>query len=232
MVRNRFQLIMCSAAVCAAMMVCSCKGTEVVEPVEVPEEVLYSSAPGEWQENVFSGEDQYGYFFTTPELGAYSMVEGEFKKSGGYEKSSFGFAFAYSADEEGWLDEYLRFEINTTGEYAVYAYKNGVYTDLVEANNENTAYLYPSEAVKGGYDSVNTLKIERTGDRSYTLYINGSQIAVATVPAGFVNGTGVMAFFSVGKADQEQFPDEPVRVTYRITDSTVFAPMANGTGEK
>ena len=84
MVRNRFQLIMCSAAVCAAMMVCSCKGTEVVEPVEVPEEVLYSSAPGEWQENVFSGEDQYGYFFTTPELGAYSMVEGEFKKSGGY----------------------------------------------------------------------------------------------------------------------------------------------------
>ena len=79
---------------------------------------------------------------------------------------------------------------------------------------------------------LNTLKIERTGDRSYTLYINGSQIAVATVPAGFVNGTGVMAFFSVGKADQEQFPDEPVRVTYRITDSTVFAPMANGTGEK
>jgi hypothetical protein len=27
-----------------------------------------------------------------------------------------------------------------------------------------------------------------------------------------------MAFFSVGKQNQEQFPDNPVRVTYRITD--------------
>ena len=91
--------------------------------------------------------------------------------------------------------------------------------DLVENHGENTAYRYESSAVKGGYDSVNKLKIERSGDKDYTLYINGSKVAAFTAPNGFSNSDGVMAFFSVGKADQEQFPEVPVKVTYRITDS-------------
>lgn len=193
----------------------SCKSAE---PAAEPETVLISTFPTDWEENMFNQADQYGYFFTTPELGTFSMIEGEFKKLGGYEKSGFGFVFGYTADEEGWLSDYLRFEINTAGEYAVYAANGGTYIDLVAANEENTVYMNESDLINGGYDSANKLKIEKTGDKDYTLYINGTEIVSFTAPEGYGNSDGVMAFFSVGQENQEVFPDEPVKITYRITD--------------
>ncbi|MBE6351027.1 MAG: hypothetical protein E7062_09835 [Spirochaetaceae bacterium] len=206
-----------------------CKSTEVEEPTE---EVLVSTFTSDWAESIFSEQDQHGYFFTTPELGHFSMIEGEFKKSGGYEKSSFGFVFGYTADSEGWLSDYLRFEINTAGEYAVFACNGNSYTDLVEANEENTAYMYTSASINTGYDTVNKLKIEKKADSSYDLYINGTKCVSVKAPEGFSNSDGIMAFFSVGKQNQEQFPDEPVRVTYRITDSANTNTNSTITGEK
>lgn len=183
------------------------------------EKVIVSTDPSDWSENEFSDSDQYGYFFTTPEIGQYSMIEGEFKKAGGYSESGFGFVFGYTADDEGWLADYLRFEINTAGQYSVYACRGSTYIDLVENHGENTAYRYDSSAIKGGYNSSNKLKIERKGDKDYTLSINGSKVLDFIAPDGFPSSDGAMAFFSVGKADQEKFPDEPVRVTYRVTNS-------------
>lgn len=201
------------ATICATLFL-SCESTNV----SGNEKELLSTFSKEWIENIFSKNEQLGYFFTTPELGQFSMIEGEFNKSGGYENSAFGFVFGYTADEEGILSDYLRFEITTAGEYAAYACKGSTYIDLVEANDKNTAYMYPSSAIVGGYNSANKLKIEKVDDTSYNLYINGTQVNTITVPEGFGNSNGVMAFFSVGKANQEQFPDKPVRVTYRITD--------------
>lgn len=200
-------------AICATLFL-SCESTNV----SGNEKELLSTFSKEWIENIFSKTEQLGYFFTTPELGQFNMIEGEFKKSGGYENSAFGFVFGYTANEEGMLSDYLRFEITTAGEYAAYACKGSTYIDLVEANDKNTAYMYPSSAIVGGYDSANKLKIEKADDTSYNLYINGTQVNTITVPEGFGNSDGVMAFFSVGKQNQEQFPDNPVRVTYRITD--------------
>lgn len=200
-------------AICATLFL-SCESTNV----SGNEKELLSTFSKEWIENIFSKTEQLGYFFTTPELGQFNMIEGEFKKSGGYENSAFGFVFGYTANEEGMLSDYLRFEITTAGEYAAYACKGSTYIDLIEANDKNTAYMYPSSAIVGGYNSANKLKIEKTGDTSYNLYINGTNVASVTVPEGFGNSDGVMAFFSVGKQNQEQFPDNPVRVTYRITD--------------
>lgn len=200
-------------AICATLFL-SCESTNV----SGNEKELLSTFSKEWIENIFSKKEQLGYFFTTPELGQFNMIEGEFKKSGGYENSAFGFVFGYTANEEGILSDYLRFEITTAGEYAAYACKGSTYIDLVEANDKNTAYMYPSSAIVGGYNSANKLKIEKTDDTSYNLYINGTQVNTITVPEGFGNSDGVMAFFSVGKQNQEQFPDNPVRVTYRITD--------------
>ena len=229
--KNNFLRLVASVSVAlVALVAFSCKSSEaaeepVVEQAPVAqvsqpvESVLVSTSASDWTENVFADASQHGYFFTTAEIGQFSMVEGEFKKSGGYEQSGFGFVFGYTADDEGWLADYLRFEITTAGQYSAYACRGSTYIDLVESNNENTAYRYESSAVKGGYDSVNKLKIERNGDKDYTLYINGSKVASFTAPNGFSNSDGVMAFFSVGKADQEKFPDEPVKVTYRITDS-------------
>ncbi len=229
--KNNFLRLVASVSVAlVALVAFSCKSSEaaeepVVEQAPVAqvsqpvESVLVSTSASDWTENVFADASQHGYFFTTAEIGQFSMVEGEFKKAGGYEQSGFGFVFGYTADDEGWLADYLRFEITTAGQFSAYACRGTTYIDLVENHGENTAYRYESSAVKGGYDSVNKLKIERNGDKDYTLYINGSKVASFTAPNGFSNSDGVMAFFSVGKADQEKFPDEPVKVTYRITDS-------------
>ena len=230
MKNNFLRLVASVSVVLVALVAFSCKSSEaaeepVVEQAPVAqvsqpvESVLVSTSASDWTENVFADANQHGYFFTTAEIGQFSMVEGEFKKSGGYEQSGFGFVFGYTADDEGWLAVYLRFEITTAGQFSAYACRGTTYIDLVENHGENTAYRYESSAIKGGYDSVNKLKIERNGDKDYTLYINGSKVASFTAPNGFSNSDGVMAFFSVGKADQEKFPDEPVKVTYRITDS-------------
>ena len=100
----------------------------------------------------------------------------------------------------------------------MYAVNGGTYIDLVAANEENTVYMNESDLINGGYDSANKLKIEKTGDKDYTLYINGTEIVSFTAPEGYGNSDGVMAFFSVGQENQEVFPDEPVKITYRITD--------------
>lgn len=213
-VKNFKKICLVAIATICATLFLSCESTNV----SGNEKELLSTFSKEWIENVFSKKEQLGYFFTTPELGQFNMIEGEFKKSGGYENSAFGFVFGYSSNEEGMLSDYLRFEITTAGEYAIYACKGSTYIDLVEANDKNTAYMYPSSAIVGGYNSANKLKIEKADDTSYNLYINGTQVNTITVPEGFGNSDGVMAFFSVGKSNQEQFPDNPVRVTYRITD--------------
>lgn len=213
-VKNFKKICLVAIATICATLFLSCESTNV----SGNEKELLSTFSKEWIENVFSKKEQLGYFFTTPELGQFNMIEGEFKKSGGYENSAFGFVFGYSSNEEGMLSDYLRFEITTAGEYAAYACKGSTYIDLVEANDKNTAYMYPSSAIVGGYNSANKLKIEKADDTSYNLYINGTQVNTITVPEGFGNSDGVMAFFSVGKQNQEQFPDNPVRVTYRITD--------------
>lgn len=212
----------------------SCKSTEeaaAANPVQaadaseavVTEDVLVSTFPADWTENVFSGSDQHGYFFTTPELGRFSMIEGEFNKLGGYEKSAFGFVFGYTADSEGWLSDYMRFEINTSGEYAAFASRGSTYIDLLEDHGENTAYLRSSSAINTGYDTVNKLKIVNAGGGLFDLFVNGTKLASVAAPEGFGGSDSVMAFFSVGSQEQERFPEQPVRVTYRITDSAASA---------
>lgn len=197
----------------ALFLICSCKSTDVSKT----ETELFST---DWKESVFSEDSQLGYFFTTNELGQFSMIEGEFKKSGGYEDSPFGFVFGYTADKEGILSDYIRFEITTSGEYAAYCCKGSTYIDLIEKNDKNTAYMNKSSLIVSGYNSVNKIKIQKKSNAQYDLFINGSLVKTIDVPSGFGNSDGVMAFFSVGKANQEKFPTNPVKVTYRITDYT------------
>lgn len=160
---------------------------------------------------------EYGYFFTAPQIGPFTVIEAEFKKLGGYEKSAFGFVFSYTADNEGWLSDYMRFEINTAGQYGIYQYDGAQYTDLAQEQAPDTAYLYGTDVIQGGYNTANRLRIEDNGDGTCTISINGTQMAVVKLAHGKIGR--IMPFFSVGKADQERLPDEPVIVTYRITEA-------------
>ena len=183
--------------------------------VQENESVLFSS---DWDEESLSDPEDCGYFYTTDSLGEFSSITGEFRKLGGYEGSTVGFVFGFTPTKDGWLKDYIRFEINTRGEYGIYSYVNNRYTDLVQKNKPDTAYLYESAAINAGYNRRNTLTIQKEKDGTYTLSINDTVVAKKVPP--LKKGTkGVMAFFSVGKEDQENFPENPVTVTYRITDT-------------
>jgi hypothetical protein len=172
----------------------------------------------EWTTFEYDDVADCGYFFISDELPSLSMIEGEFSKDSGYEGGCFGFIFAYTIEKTGRLTKYIRFEINTRGEYAVYSYDNGIYTDLVESQPEDKAYLYPDNRLVAGYGKLNTLRIEKSEDGSASVYINGSLLVsgIALLPD---SSGGFMSFCSVGKKTQENLPAEPVKVNYRITTS-------------
>src|SRR5574344_1783433 len=114
----------------------------------------------DWSETQLTDLENCGYFYTTPELGQFDMLEGEFKKATGYEKSAYGFVFGYTKPGEGGkLSNYIRFEINTEGEYALYKWDGANYTDLVESNDKATAYFYENGSINKWYDSTNVLKV-------------------------------------------------------------------------
>ena len=177
----------------------------------------------DWESPQLSDIEDCGYFYTSPEFGQFDMIEGEFSKKSGYIKSAYGFVFGYTRPSStGKLYNYIRFEINTDGEYALYKWDGKTYTDLVEPNDEGTAYFYPSTAINKGYNAINKLKIQ-VNDGKYDVYINGRLIkkGIEFIP----NGTyGVMGFFSVGQVTQEDLPYTPVVVSYRITDAVLHNP--------
>ena len=172
----------------------------------------------EWESPMLSDIEDCGYFYTSPEFGQFDMIEGEFSKKSGYTKSAYGFVFGYTKPSpRGQLYNYIRFEINTDGEYALYKWDGKTYTDLVEPNSEGTAYFYKSSAINEGYNATNKLKIQVVNGK-YNVYINNHLIKRG-IP--FIEGGtyGVMGFFSVGQANQEDLPNTPVVVSYRITDA-------------
>ena len=172
----------------------------------------------DWIKVTKDNANDCGRFFTTSELGKFSMITGEFKKEKGSEEGTYGFVFGYSGQNKGILSDYIRFEINPLGEYAVYSWVDGKYKDLINDDVENDAYMNQSSAIVKGLGSTNTLKVEKAKDGTYSCYVNNSCIASKIEP--LANGTkGVMAFFSVAKSNQENLPEEAVELSYRITDS-------------
>lgn len=173
----------------------------------------------DWAVAELRDQENCGYFFTTPELGQFDMIESEFKKSAGYQKAAYGMIFGYSKPtSDGKLNNYIRFEINTDGEYACYKCMGGAYTDLVEENNSGTAYFYENGAIVKGYDQVNSIRVEKNSNGKWDVSCNGTKLITNIAPISKATN-GAMAFFSVGKKNEEKLPDETVKVTYRITDS-------------
>lgn len=171
-----------------------------------------------WFHPALADVQRCGYFYTTPEICQFDMIQGDFRKVSGYKKAAYGFVFGYSQpDPRGYLSDYIRFEINVDGEYALYTWDGQNYVDLVEPNDRGTAYFYEHPAIYKGYNTLNQIKIEDTGS-SYNVYVNGTLIQ-GNIPYLTGRATkGVMAFFSVAKEHQEDLPKTPVNVGMRITD--------------
>lgn len=187
------------------------------EPEVLPEPQEEVAFTTDWVDLVVDDDANCGYFITTDELGAFSSIEGEFKKDSGNKGSCFGFVFGYSAQEDGIVPDYIRFAINVNGEYSIHAWNGSSYIDLLDPEAD-TAYLYKTDAIKAGYGEVNTLKISASENRTLSFFINDTEVASGIQP--FENSTlGVMVFFSIGTSQEENLADNPVKFSYRITDS-------------
>ncbi|MBP5157880.1 MAG: hypothetical protein ILP18_08435, partial [Treponema sp.] len=182
--------------------------------------VDYVEKFSKWFHPALSDVQRCGYFYTTPEICQFDMIQGDFRKVSGYKKAAYGFVFGYSQpDPRGYLSDFIRFEINVDGEYALYTWDGQNYVDLVEPNDKGTAYFYEHPAIYKGYNTLNTIKVEDTGS-SYNVYVNGTLIQGNIPYLGSRATKGVMAFFSVAKEHQEDLPKTPVNVGMRITDVT------------
>lgn len=191
----------------------SCGSTKKVAPRTVE---LFSDV---WVDCSKNNNQDCGKFYTSPELGKFDSVEVEFKKSSGNDSSSYGLVFGYSSAKDGLCADYIRFEINTLGEVALYSFDGSKYTDFLNSDSENTAYFVENSSIVKGFDSLNRLKIQKDSEGFYSCFVNGSLVK-DKIPS-LNNGTnGSMAFFSVGKSDQENLPDNPVKVSYRIVSAS------------
>lgn len=178
----------------------------------------YVEKYSKWFHPTLGDVQRCGYFYTTPEICKFNMIQGDFRKISGYKKAAYGFVFGYKQpDARGYLSDYIRFEINVDGEFACYTWDGTNYKDLVESNNEGTAYFYKNSAIYMGYNTLNTIKVEDTG-KGYNVYVNG-KLVKGNIPYLSNKATkGVMAFFSIGKEHQEDLANAPVQVGMRITD--------------
>lgn len=165
-----------------------------------------------------TAKQNYGKFYTSEELGKCSVLEADFRKESGNEGSGFGLVFGYSEPKEGVLSNYIRFEINALGEYAIYSWNGSKFADILDPSAVNTAYLVESSSIKKGLGTTNKLRIEVDSKGTYSCSINGTKVASGIQPMKDAT-YGVMTFFSVGRADEENFPDSPVKVAYRVTSS-------------
>lgn len=196
-------------SVCLTSLLISCGSTKVENK---------DSAKGDWISCIKDGAElNYGCFYTTDDLGEFLSLEIEMKKDSGFEGSCYGLVFGYTDTNEEKLKNYTRFEINALGEYALYTFDGSKYVDLMDDSANNTAYLIEEAAINKGLGSSNTLKIARNKDGSYNCYINGTLIAENKKIMDSSNNN-VRASFSVGKADEEKLPDEPVQVFYKISN--------------
>lgn len=195
-------------SVCLAALFISCGSTKVEDK---------GVQNDDWISCVKEGAElSNGCFYTTEDLGEYLSLEIEMKKDSGFEGSCYGLIFGYTDTNEEKLKNYTRFEINALGEYALYTFDGSKYVDLMDDSANNTAYMIEEALINKGLGSSNKLMIERNKDGTYNCFINGTKIAENKKIMDSSNNN-VRAFFSVGKANEENFPDEPVQVFYKIS---------------
>ena len=217
MKRVSLSLVALGAALSIGLMSC--------ETTKVEEQNPYST---DWFEIEMADPEDSGYFYTgdplNPLYSSMSMLEAEFKKTSGYSKAGFGYIFAFSEPSKvGIVDNYIRFEINTDGEYALYRVNGKTFTDLVEPNEENTAYFYEATCINAGYDAVNNLKLVLNSNDTYSIFCNG--VSIAKDITRYEGATyGVQMFFSVAQKEQENLPEETVKIAYRLVDGSVYVP--------
>ena len=194
----------------SAFMFFSCGSTKKI----APKAELFSNV---WVSNSKMSAQDCGKFYTSPELGRFSSIEVEFKKTSGSETGTFGLVFDYSSQKDGICSDYIRFEINTLGEYAIYSFDGTKYKDFVDSSVEGTAYFSKSSAIVQGLSSLNTLKVDFQ-DGTYSFFINGTKV-LDNVKSSSDAKKGFMAFFSVAKPEEESLPDTPVSVSYRFVNA-------------
>jgi hypothetical protein len=148
----------------------------------------------------------YDHYFTASAEHSGDTYEAEVKKLSGNTTYGYGMLFCYDSSNPDKLS-YYRLLITTRGSYQIHKRVAGAWAaDPIKAWTASTA-------ITAGYNQANKLRVVKAGN-SFTVYINNQQ--VHTFTDSDITGTKIGAYVSVGKSDEESFPNTPVDVRFKV----------------
>lgn len=139
-------------------------------------------------------------------------IEFEVKKDSGYASGDYGVIFGYKND-----NNYYLLSIDTLGKYSVKKRVNGSLYTLRDWNDDLSTNL------NTGYGVLNSILIKRnTSLHTYEIYFNSdTSYEISISDSTFISG-GVGFFVYIGSMQAENFPSEPVDVSFRLTVPAVY----------
>ena len=149
--------------------------------------------------HVVSGSDQ----------NPFTQTEVELKKDSGHASGDFGVVFAYQDD-----GNYHLLSIDTQGNYSLKSMRYGVLQTIQDWDEDTETSL------NTGYGQLNRLRIAKASlPNTYEVYFNDDQ----NYQTRFVTHSaleGAVGFFVyIGSVQAENFPSQPVDVSFRLISS-------------
>jgi hypothetical protein len=154
-----------------------------------------------WMQFYTNDPQYYGYgflrYYDNSQANAWEIV---CKKMNGYRNQGFGLLFAVADNSH-----YCRLLITSNGSYNVQKRNGDVWTTILDWAN--------SAKINTGNNKENTLKVTKSGS-AYAIFINSEQVSQFNDSAASGNRFGL--FVSVGSEANEDFPNTPVDVRFKV----------------
>jgi len=126
----------------------------------------------------------------------------ECKKLSGAKNISYGLIFGATDSNE---NKYYGIDITVEGYYIVYVVDDKIKTKIKDWTK--------SEYLNTGYNEINNIKAKKM-EKMYIVFLNGEQVFQFTEYDFTGNKIGFNLF--IGSEDEEEFPDYPVDVRFKI----------------
>lgn len=154
--------------------------------------------------------DKYtrNYIHTIPDADQYPFVEMsvELKKDSGYALGDYGVVFGYE-DE----NNYYLLSIDVEGNYSIKVMKFGILKTIQDwADDIDTSLI-------SGYSQLNKLRIvKESTSNTYEIYFNEDQVCQTSFMTDSIIEGSIGFFVYIGSIQVENFPSEPVDVSFRL----------------
>ena len=198
----------------------SCSGkTEIITIIEIIT-IMWEEDENGYLQFCTNDPNYYNYYFYAWDTESFkdpmTVVVGEIKKISGYEYGGYGMLFCFQDENNFYL-----VLIDTMGYYTIWERNNGDWIEHIPW--EYSSYL------KKGYNIINKLNIEYNHDHnSFTISFN--DVTQTTIYDSSFSGGCLGGFVEVYGEKEENFPDTPVDVRFKLINNnppavTINAPL-------